>query len=116
MLTCPKWTAVKDHLRSVSFNDKGASLARLPTILERACSLRFVSIRAASLGTAEEPFLLQGGIAAVSKLYLSSRSLHVSIPSSVTWSSISLIECDQLGIRQANSPLLSPEMRMAEPH
>ena len=99
MLTCPSWTAVKDNLRSISFNNKWASLARLPIILERACSLRFVSIRAAIMGTAEEPLLLQGGIAAVSKLYLSSTFLHVSIPSSVTWSSISFIECDQLGIR-----------------
>ena len=101
MLTCPSWISVKDSLRSICFSNKGASLAWLPTILEKAFFLRFVSIEAASVGTAEEPLRLQGGITRVSKLHLSG-SVHVQVPS-VTWSSISFRECNELDIRQAKS-------------
>ena len=99
MLTCPKWTAVKDNLCSISFSNKLESLASLPTILERAWPLRFVSIRAANVGTAKEPFLLQGGITHVNKLYLSGTRVHLRIPSSVAWSSIYVMECEELDIR-----------------
>ncbi len=68
MLASPSWTSVKDNLRSITFHDNRAYLARLPTILEGATKVRFVSIRAANVGTAEEPLLLKGGITTVSKL------------------------------------------------
>ena len=112
MLTCPGWTSVKDNLRSISFTNKEATLARLPIILERASNLAFVFIKAASVGTAGQPFILQGGITTASRFYLDGNYVYVEIPSSVTWRIIYFIECNELNIRHVKSGLRSLEMCM----
>lgn len=69
----------------------------------RSGHLRHASISVTTLGTAEQPAELAGGLATVSKLELRAQKLHVSIPSGVTWSSISWYDIDELGIRHVHA-------------
>ena len=96
------WTAVLGNLRSVTFYAR-ARLATLPTLFMAAGHLRRASISVAALGTAEQPAVLGGGIASASNLSLRAESLHVAIPSGVTWSSISWHDIGELGIRQVHT-------------
>ena len=100
-LLSPTWTSVLESMCSICFRNKDVELSSLPLLFVTASKCRYMLMVAAALGTAEQPMVLQGSIAHVSKLHLSG-SLHVCIPRGVTWSGISFWRCEELDIRHVH--------------
>lgn len=61
----------------------------------------FACIWAKSLGTANKPLLLVGGIANVSRLALCGAEIHVNIPSYLSWREFRCHAYTELDIRHA---------------
>lgn len=107
-LTTAVWIPVLANLCSIAYIDRTAALATLPNIFTKAQSCEHIAIMTASIGTAERPVVLTGGIMCVSMLYLSGE-LHVVIPSGVTSKKLIFTDCNELGIRHVFAWLLALE-------
>ena len=101
------WTPVLANLLSIRYFNDRAELDRLPPMFRDAYNCKHVSIRATTIGTAQEPLIWQGSIMADSELYIYSKDIHVSIPSDVGWGRILFTASQELDIRQVIAWLIT---------
>ena len=90
------------NVGSISFCDERVRLDTLPALFRVARNCEYMSIVAASLGTAKAPVTLPGGSMRVD---VTSRigGLHMRMPSNVRWSGMNLVACEELDIRHASA-------------
>ncbi len=99
------WTPVLPNLSSIIVvDDPKANLAELPGIFSAAENCRYVSVVAATLGTANKPAALPHCVAGADKLYLSTQKLHVRVKD-VKCSRIFMAGVYELNIRRVSAQL-----------
>lgn len=76
-LSSPVWTPVLDNLRSICFRNQRMGLTSMPSLFKTASKCRYALIAVVALGTAEQPVVLHGSTAFVSRLFSEQRAACV---------------------------------------
>ena len=99
------WTPVLANLGSIIVDVREAELPDLPYIFVGAQNCSHVGFVVDTLGTAEQPAALLGGIAAGSTLRILGSKLHLRIDTRTKWREMCMAGVHELDIRHASAQL-----------